>query len=69
MWEEAALAIGQWLTDAQINLNRPIGSLKQNELLGMAWSAVGAWNDLRAARLRQLEAMPDPRQLTLPGVV
>jgi hypothetical protein len=69
MWEEIARSIGQWLTEAQINLNRPIGSLKQNELLGMGWAAIGAWNDLRAKRLRELEAAPDPRQLTLPGAV
>jgi hypothetical protein len=69
MWEEVARSMGQWLTDARINLNRPVRSLKQTELLGMAWAAVGAWNDLRAARLRQLEAAPDPRQPILPGAV
>jgi hypothetical protein len=69
MWEEVARSMGQWLKDSQINLGRPIGSLKQNELLGMAWAAVGTYNDLRAARLRELEAAPDPRQLTLPGAV
>jgi hypothetical protein len=65
MWESVALAIGQWLTDAEIDLGRPIRSLKQTELLGMAWAAIGTWNDLKTARLRQLEAAPDPRQPTL----
>jgi hypothetical protein len=66
MWEAVALSVGQWLTDSEINLSRPIRSLKQTELLGLAWAAIGTWNDLRAARLRQLEAMPDPRRPILP---
>ena len=68
MWKTVALSIGEWLTDSQINLDRPVRSLKKGELLGMAWAAIGAWNDLRQARLRELEAAPDPRQPTLPGV-
>jgi hypothetical protein len=67
MWDTVALAIGQWLTDAQINLGRPIRSLKKTELLGMAWAAIGTYNELRAARLHELEAAPDPRRSTLPG--
>jgi hypothetical protein len=66
MWEEVALSVGQWLTDAQINLSRPIRSLKQRELLGMAWAAIGTYHELRTRRLRQLEAAPDPRRPTLP---
>jgi hypothetical protein len=66
MWEEVALSVGRWLTDAQVDLSRPIRSLKQRELLGMAWAAIAAYHELRARRLRQLEATPDPRRSTLP---
>jgi len=66
MWNTVAMAIGEWLTDAQINLNRPIRSLRREQLLGMAWAVIGTYNDLRAQRARELENVPDPRQLISP---
>jgi len=66
MWNKVALAISEWLTENQIDLNRPIASLKKRELLGMAWAAVGTYSDARVQRARELENAPDPRQLTLP---
>jgi hypothetical protein len=66
MWEGVALAIGRWLTDAEINLSRPLRSLKRTELLGMGWAAIAAYHELRRQRLRQLERALDPRHPTLP---
>jgi hypothetical protein len=67
MWERVGLAIGQWLTDAQINLSRPIQSLKREELLGMGWAAVGAYNRARTSREREMtNTAADPRQLEPP---
>jgi hypothetical protein len=67
MWETTGLAIGQWLTDGQINLNRPIRSLSRDELTGMAWAAIGAYNDLRASSCQEIaNNAADPRQLELP---
>ena len=68
MCNTVALSIGGWLADSQINLSRPIRSLKQDELLGMAWVAIGTYNDLRVQRAQELENAPDPRQLILPGI-
>ena len=60
MWDAVAMAIGQWLTDSQINLNRPIRSLTRNELLGIGSAAIGMYNDLRAERGQQLASRPEP---------
>lgn len=68
MCNTVALSIGGWLADSQINLSRPIRSLKHDELLGMAWVAIGTYNDLRVQRAQELENAPDPRQLILPGI-
>jgi hypothetical protein len=54
-----AMAIGQWLTDSGLNLNRPIRSLTKEEVLGIAWEAIGMYNDLRAERAQQLASRPD----------
>ena len=57
-----AMAIGQWLTDSGLNLNRPIRSLTKEELLGIAWEAIGQYNDCgRSWRSRGLRP-PQPRR-------
>jgi hypothetical protein len=54
MWEAAGLAIGIWLTDSGMNLDRPIRSLTSENLQGMAWAAVGAYVDHRASRGQEI---------------
>jgi hypothetical protein len=73
MWDQCTQAIGGWLLDAQIDLRRPLRSLKHPELAAMAVAAIGTYNDQREARRqeeakrrqarRRLEA--DPRQLEM----
>jgi len=65
VYNTVALSIGGWLADSQINLSR---QLKHDEPLGMAWVAIGTYNDLRVQRAQELENAPDPRQLILPGI-
>lgn len=60
------MAIGQWLIDDGKNLGRPIASLRIEELEGMAWAAIGAWQEMREQRRQELNAPPaptDPRQI------
>jgi hypothetical protein len=67
MWEAVGLAIGQWLTDAQINLERPIRSLSRDQLMGMGWAAVRTYVDLRLSKEREIASTAtDPNQLELP---
>jgi len=60
LWRTISLAIGEWLTDSQMNLNRPIRSLTLDELNGMAWTAIGTYNDMLEQRARQLKGRRDP---------
>jgi hypothetical protein len=68
LWRETGLAIGQWLIDAKINLNRPLQSLTLIELQGMSWAAIGVYNDLRAQREREEEGRSDPLSPDSPTV-
>ena len=49
---EAALALGKWLQEANL-LDRKIGSIRIEELQGMAAAAVSRWVVLQSQRLEQ----------------
>jgi hypothetical protein len=48
-----ANAIGDWLTQSGRNLNKPIASLKIEELEGMGVAACSAYTEMRERRQRQ----------------
>jgi hypothetical protein len=58
--KETGLAIGQWLTDGEVDLSRSVRSLTRHELIRMSWAAITTCQELRERRERELANRPDP---------